>query len=158
MTDDPVTGLPAKKAHQPVINRDNPHQRVELTEAGYELLAALGEEGITVKSTAAVLGIAPVTFRDLLRRDQRAADAFAEGRAHLERGLVLELVRRAKDPAQGPVPLLFALKALAGVNEQGPAEAKASGVTVNITLPGPARTDDEFVTIIDAEAKTDGDQ
>ena len=96
-----------------------------------EELAAKGCHDVTIAHHA---GVAPDTFKRMLVRDRRVANALARGRGQMHDVLVDALMRQKE---RGPVPSIFLLKARFNYRDQGDPDGE-SRPTVVINLPGAA--------------------
>src|SRR5262245_42708733 len=97
---------------------ENRKPKLELSETEYERLAAWAARGLRLDDAAARLGTSRRTLGRIFEADERAASAWAVGRAELHEELVSALLAKAKKG--DTVSLLFSLKCLFGWREGEP--------------------------------------
>jgi hypothetical protein len=105
-----------------------------LAEDAYVKLGAWAAAGARLEDAAARLGTSRRSLHRFFQSDERAAQAWAIGRAELHEALVSKLIERAK--AGEVVPLLFALKSMFGYREGEPLDGGEQRSLVTINLPG----------------------
>jgi len=108
-----------------------------ITADGLNLVREAAAGGLSKASIAARLGLGASTFRDLLKRDERAQAAFDEGLAANENELVSLLMQEARgDGPKANTARIFLLKTRHNYREVGPATDERQP-PVNIVIPPP---------------------
>ena len=115
---------------------DQPGEPWVVTDAGRDLIIADRSNGVAQAVVAGRLGMSGRTFRDVLDRCEATRAAYDEGTGLMETELVSLLMAQARDGNLSAQ--IFALKALAGKREVGPApDAPAQANQPNITIQIP---------------------
>ena len=117
-----------------------------LTALALERVEALAQTGLSQNAIAALLGVGEDGWKTAMKQQPDAAEAFARGRAALERQLVATLVARAQ---KSDTCLIFALKNLHGWRSEGGirGEEQRQAPLVQINLPDP-RDRDEYLKLV----------
>ncbi len=107
-----------------------------VTAEGRDLIRRDRSNGVAQSVIAGRLGMSPRSFTDVLNRDDDVKAAYDQGSGELETELVGHLMQHVRDGDRTSV--IFALKALAGKREVGPApDAPAQANQPNITIQIP---------------------
>ena len=95
---------------------------IVVTKRGLELIETMAAIGQPIATIARSLGINPVTFRQLRKRDPKVHEAYEVGRAIEED----QLFKKLKDAAEGGsiASAMFLLKTRHGYRETGPREGE----------------------------------
>lgn len=129
----------------------------QLTEAGYELIEFLSSRATENLVIAKELGMSGETFRVILKKDQRAADCLALGRAQLSTDIGHSLYRQAvggENQKPNVIAGIFLAKARCGWSDRGdrPMEGVKTLNQVNITMGSPL-TSEEWSKVVDGTRK-----
>lgn len=120
-----------------------------VTDAGLAQVERLAANGVSDASIAGVLGINRKTFALWLKDDgdERVLEAYYRGKGALATELVGKLLTHVRN--DNVTALIFAMKSLLGMRDQGPATpAVGSAVQVNISVPAPMSAE-EFQKMIE---------
>lgn len=120
----------------------------DLDESDYVKLGAWAAAGARLDDAAARLGTSRRSLHRLFQSDERAAEAWAIGRAELHEQLVSKLIEKAK--AGEVVPLLFALKTLFGYREGELIDGGEQRSLVTINLPA-AVSAEQYAKLIEVK-------
>lgn len=123
---------------------DQPGEPWVVTDAGRDLIRKDRSNGVAQAVVAGRLGMSGRTFRDVLDRCDATRAAYDEGTGLMETELVSLLMAQARDGNLSAQ--IFALKALAGKREVGPAPdapAQANQPNITIQIP-PAMSPDQL--------------
>ncbi|MEM6941192.1 MAG: helix-turn-helix domain-containing protein [Pseudomonadota bacterium] len=115
---------------------DQPGEPWVVTDAGRALILKDRSNGVAQAVIAGRLGMSSRTFRDVLDRCEASRAAYDEGTGLMETELVSLLMQHARDGDR--TSIIFALKALAGKREVGPAPdapPQANTPAINIMIP-----------------------
>jgi len=129
--------------------RRREHGEVEITDAGLAQVERLAANGVSDASIAGVLGINRKTFALWLKDDgdDRVLEAYYRGKGALATELVGKLLTHVRN--DNVTALIFAMKSLLGMRDQGPATPQVgSAVAIQIVLPQPM-SDDEFKKLVE---------
>ena len=118
--------------------------RSTFTPADLEAVENLAGKGLGIKVIASALGVSFEHFRQQRHKDVALETAYQKGKAKLYQDLVSKLVEKAL--AGNVACLIFACKALIGVNEAGP-EDRGPAVAVQINLPA-AMSDEQYGRLV----------
>ncbi|MEO1563040.1 MAG: hypothetical protein AAFR98_06340 [Pseudomonadota bacterium] len=116
-------------------DEDQSGQPFVVTGNGHRAIFKYAADGVAQADIANRLGMSLSSFRAVLDRDEDAKAAFDGGRGEMETELVSLLMQQARDG--NLTATIFALKALAGKREVGPAPDAPAQATpsINITIP-----------------------
>ena len=123
---------------------------MKLGEADYVKLGAWAAAGARLDDAAARLGTSRRSLHRLFQNDERAAQAWAFGRAELHEVLVSKLIEKAKNG--DTVSILFALKTLFGYREGEPIDGGEQRSLVTINLPG-ALAPEQWANLIEVQPR-----
>ncbi|MEP3637285.1 MAG: hypothetical protein ABJN14_08505 [Paracoccaceae bacterium] len=123
-----------------------------VTDTGRELIRKDRSNGVAQAVIAGRLGMSSRTFRDVLDRCEATRAAYDEGTGQMETELVSLLMAHARDGDR--TSIIFALKALAGKREVGPApDAPAQANQPNITIQIPPAMSQADLNALTAQMK-----
>jgi hypothetical protein len=125
--------------------------RRELTEDERLSLAAWGARGLRLVDVAGKLSVSSNTLRAILQRDERAAMAWARGRAELAEELVGLLLAQARKGNIAAV--IFATKAFLGFSETQSLDGGEQRSLVTINLPA-AASPEAWAKLIDVQPRS----
>lgn len=128
--------------------------RTRLLPEDYEELRKLLFTMVPQTEIARTLGVSYHVWMDLRENDARVKALVSEAREHYRDRLAGKLMQEALDG--NTACLIFACKALAGINEQGPAEVRIQNGVVLLPTP---QTRDQFMRLLEApSAPVEGNQ
>ena len=137
-----------KRRYIDVCNLPTGGSQYNITQAGLNRLKEASELGLGLGQMARLLGIAPGTFRELRKRDERVNDSIAEGREELSQEIQSRLVEAMRDG--NITAMIFLGKARCGWVEGAPPPGTTINNTVNINIPA-AMSDEEFDRFVNAK-------
>lgn len=122
----------------------------QLPKHGLELIEELASHGVKIETIARACGMYKDTLVARMREKPEVREAYENGRAKLHDELVNTLLKKAKDG--DTVSLLFSLKAMFGMRDQGPEPGAETRPQVIVNLPGAAPM--EKWTVVEGESST----
>lgn len=144
--------MPAKKQHLPLVIRSGrgPAAKVVgIRPDGIDLVKRLAANGNSRATIATALGISDTTLGRMLKEMPEVADAFEAGKGLLHDELVGRLLALSRDG--NVTATIFASKALLGFRDVGdPEHKKAPPPNIQIVLPGPSTSPEEWLRLVDA--------
>ena len=130
-----------------------PRPKIRLASRDYPQITAMRSVGASKGTVAKRLRMSPSSFRKVLERDKRAAEAWEAGEAQLESDLVGSLYEQAMDAKnKNCTAAIFLLKTIRNFIDNPQPQSTENRVSIEFRLPG-ALTEDQYKKLVDITPK-----